>query len=221
MNSYWSLLNETFKIRNHCHWYNQFYIYQHFKIIFCCFCCWCCVTVHRPVQFVLIMRWWCSNFGQGYLRTYYPSLTLQILFQRSLPTCLNRFSVSFYFPLYPTAPPSAAVCCRIFSLLQSLPIFSTGAKRRTPGCLPHPPPDSLRRSALRPALRSWVLLLFPASVCSPFAALGLHPSLYHPLRVLPLWVHPSTLCLSLSFLCSVPNIVILWVLVSCWVAVFA
>ena len=85
------------------------------------------------------------------------------------------------------------------------------------------PPTTCQPPLLGSALYAACLNLppLPASFWPPFAVLGLWSGTCQTLGVRLLRVHPSPLCLRLSFLCYSPTPDIVWFLVSCQVTVFA
>ena len=123
-----------------------------------------------------IMRWWCSNLGQGSLLTWAPSLITNFIL--TLPPNLYQPILWIYSftPLYTTAPTISIVRIHSPSLLHPIPTSSTRAKRRPPGRRPHPPPARLLRSSIHPVLRACVcrhaMWLWALTICHPFSFPG-------------------------------------------------
>ena len=149
--------------------------------------------------------------------------TLNILFYPSCPTCLNRFSGYFHLPPISYQRPISGVRCCSPSLLHPLPTSSTSTKRCPSVIFPHLTPATRQNLPLDSAPRSVCLRLMPftVSVLPPFSALGLQQGPYQPLRISPLRIHPYSLCLRLSSLCSHPTPDIFWFLVYFRVTIFA
>ena len=92
-----------------------------------------------------------------------PSLCcywLPILFYPPAPPAFFVCWVVLFPPLL--SPPISNGCCCITSHLYPLSISFPGTERCPPRHLPHPPPASLRRSSLRPALRSCLSCRIPS-----------------------------------------------------------
>ena len=160
------------------------------------------------------MRWWCSNLGQGLLRTWAPSLLLNLFLVspdppssaifwifvsplKPTPTTPPIYQLSLLHPLLPpnlpdaehlytwTSPPTASLHCSSLHL--------------------HPLPSSTFSPGFSWPLYSCATCLWimcPLSVGPPFATLILRPGPFHPLRVSPSegspLCLPSSVCLPLS-----------------------
>ena len=129
--------------------------------------CVCVFTGIRTVQYDRIMRWWSFNLGKESLQSYTLSLVIKNYYSPARPTCLIRFSGSYYRPPPSYRPPISSISHRHLTLCTPAPHLLS--RSGTSSTWTFPTPATYQPPPLVSAPRATCLIMppYPASALPP------------------------------------------------------